>query len=81
MFAETCYKRGINIPIYVTYLNRKTGKYIIDAPVSYSELASLGKTRTQLAEMLLNRCNELGKMSNGEAVEQPKEEQKSIYRA
>lgn len=79
MFAETCYKRGIDLPIYVTYLNRKAGKYMVDAPVCYSELAKLNKSRTELAEMLLNRCNELGKMSSGE-VSQAIEE-KSVKRA
>lgn len=63
MLAEVCYKRGMDVPIFVTYFRRKDLKYIIDAPVKYSELAKGGATRADIAKRLLDRCNELGRMT------------------
>lgn len=65
MLAEVAYKRGIDVPIYVTYFNKKKLKYMVDAPVYYSSLAQNGRSRKEIAKMLLDRCNELGKMSYG----------------
>lgn len=72
MLAEVCYKRGMDVPIFVTYFRRKDLKYIIDAPVKYSELAKGGATRADIAKRLLDRCNELGRMTfdKTEKVEQ-----------
>lgn len=72
MLAEVCYKRGMDVPIFVTYFRRKDLKYIIDAPVKYSELAKGGATRADIAKRLLDRCNELGRMTfdKSEKVEQ-----------
>ena len=61
MLAETCLKRGIDLPVYVTYYRKSDKVYIIDKPVQYSQLAQ-GKTKEEIATTLLNRCNELGKM-------------------
>lgn len=63
MFAEICHKRGIDLPIYVTYFKKKELKYIVDAPVYYSTLAEGGRTRAEIAKILLDRCNELGRMT------------------
>ncbi len=62
MLAEVCYKRGMDVPIFVTYFKRKELKYVIDAPIKYSELAKSGATRQEIAKRLLDRCNELGRM-------------------
>jgi hypothetical protein len=72
MLAEVCYKRGMDVPIFVTYFRRKDLKYIIDAPIKYSELAKGGATRADIAKRLLDRCNELGRMTfdKSEKVEQ-----------
>ena len=40
MLAEYCYKKGIDVPIYVTYLKLDSKAYVIDEPVNYSFLAS-----------------------------------------
>ena len=61
MLADTCLKRGIDLPVYVTYYRKSDKVYIIDKPVQYSQLAQ-GKTKEEIATTLLNRCNELGKM-------------------
>jgi hypothetical protein len=72
MLAEVCYKRGMDVPIFVTYFRRKDLKYIIDAPIKYSELVKGGATRADIAKRLLDRCNELGRMTfdKSEKVEQ-----------
>jgi hypothetical protein len=63
LLAEFCYKRGIDIPIFVTYFRKSDLKYFIDKPILYSELASSGKNRRELAEELCQRCNALGKLT------------------
>ena len=55
-------KKGEDLPIFVSYLNKDTGKYVIDAPIMTSELYAMGKTREEVAEILRDRCNQLGKM-------------------
>ena len=62
LLAETCLKRGYDLPIFVSYFRRAECAYIFDAPVYYSELAKMGKSRAELAKMLCERCNALGKM-------------------
>ena len=58
-FAKTCYKQGIDLPIYVAYLKKKTKEFIVDKPVLYSELLKLNLSPQEVAEMLCNRMNEL----------------------
>ncbi len=62
VLAEICKRRGIDLPIYVTYFKKKEKQYIVDKPVLYSQLSANGETREQVAKALLDRCNELGKM-------------------
>lgn len=61
-FADVCKAKGIDVPIYVSYFKIKEKIYIFDAPIKYSELQKDGPTRDEIAQKLLNRCNELGKM-------------------
>lgn len=63
LLAETCLRRGIDIPIYVTYFKKEDLVYVIDKPVMFSELAKKYITREKIAQALLLRCNELGKMN------------------
>ncbi len=60
--CEVCKKKGMDVPVYVTYFRKSDLKYIVDAPVLYSELTANGETKEQVLEKLLLRCNELGKM-------------------
>ena len=79
MLAETCYKRGMDLPIYVTYFNKKKLIYMVDKPVYYSTLAKDGRSREEIAKILAERCNELGRMTfDEEAKEEQKEEIKSL---
>lgn len=74
VFAEVCKKRGIDLPIYVTYFRKKDLKYIVDKPVFYSELSKNGETREEIARKLVLRCNELGKMQFDAQAEELGEE-------
>ena len=62
MMAEYCYKKGIDLPIYVTYLKKNAHQYVVDTPVLYSEISADCISREQVAEKLLHRCNRLGRM-------------------
>lgn len=61
--AEVCHRAGIDVPIYVTYFKKNERIYVIDKPVMYSELIKNGATKEDIMQKLLNRCNELGKMT------------------
>ena len=62
MLAEYCYKKGVDVPIYVTYLKKDTVQYVVDEPIMYSALAAKCQTREEMAGVLLDRCNRIGKM-------------------
>ena len=83
MLAEVCFRHGIDLSIYVTYFRRSDLVYIIDSPVTYSELVKNGASREEVARALCQRCNELGKMSFDEqelavAHEERKKKHKKI---
>ncbi len=61
-FAETCFRKGIDLPIFVAYFKKKEKQYIIDKPVRYSELCKNGESKEEIAKRLVERCNELGRM-------------------
>jgi 1-acyl-sn-glycerol-3-phosphate acyltransferase len=61
LLCERLKRQGIDVPIYVTYFRKSARTYIVDAPVMYSSI-SQGKTKEEIAKIMLDRCNELGKM-------------------
>ncbi len=61
LLAETCYKKGKDVPIVVSYFNKENKKYIFDSPIKYSRLKETFVSRERIKKELLNRCNELGK--------------------
>lgn len=61
--AEICQRRGIDVPIYVSYFRKKDGLFIVDKPVMFSELTKNGETKEDICKTLCARCNELGKMT------------------
>ena len=71
MLAEVAARRGMDLPIYVTYFKKKELQYMVDAPIYYSELAKNGATRAEIAANVCARCNALGKMQfkDGKAVD------------
>ena len=73
LLAETCLKKGIDVPIFVTYFRKKDLTYIIDKPVMYSTLKETCADKKEIAKKLLDRCNELGKMQfDAETIEKAK---------
>ena len=56
-------KEGKDLPITVAYYKKSERTYIVDKPIMISELFADGRTRAEMAEMLCNRCNELGRMN------------------
>ena len=63
LFAESCLREGIDLPVYVAYYNKKKNLYLIDVPVNYSILKAHYPDREELSEVLCNRCNALGEMT------------------
>lgn len=60
LFAETCKKRNIDLPIFVSYFNKDKKIYLIDEPIYYSELSNKYETKEEIANYLCDRCNALG---------------------
>jgi len=63
LFAEVCAKKGIDLPIFVSYFNKHTKEYIIDKPVKFSELKAKYITKEEISKVLCDRCNELGQLT------------------
>ncbi len=61
LLCDRLKKKGIDVPIYVSYFRKSDRTYIVDAPIPYSSISE-NRTKEEIAELLLNRCNELGKM-------------------
>ena len=77
LLCETLKKKGIDVPVYVTYYKKAEKVYVIDKPVMYSEITKNNPTKEEVAERLKNRCNELGQMSfEKEFIEKTKKENK-----
>lgn len=74
MLAEVCKKRGIDVPIYVTYFNKEKLIYMVDKPVMFSELTKNGEKREEVARRLVDRCNELGRMTFDDTTRDEKKE-------
>ncbi len=62
LLCEACEKKGINAPIYVSYYKKDVNTYIFDKPIYYRDLKESGLTKSEIAEKLCSRCNELGKI-------------------
>ena len=69
LLADACEKKGMDLPIFVTYFKKDTKVYMIDKPVLWSELKKSGESREEIVKKLLLRCNELGKTADNYAVE------------
>ena len=71
VFAEYCYKKGVDLPIVVSYFKKNERVYIFDNPINYSVLLAECGTKEKMIDRLLKRCNELGKMQfdeNGNVI-------------
>ena len=61
LLAKTCYRNGIDTPIYVAYYSKAKKKMVIDKPIKYSELIKKyeGLSFDDIAQKMLERCNQL----------------------
>lgn len=59
LFAKKCLKKGIDVPIYLAYLKKKSNTFIIDKPVKFSELYEKYQEPEEIASILCNRINEI----------------------
>lgn len=62
LLADVCKRRGVDVPIIVSYYRKSDNTYIFDKPVRYSEIAKPEMSRDDVAKLLCKRCNELGKL-------------------
>ncbi len=63
LLLEFCKKRGMDIPVFVTYYNKENQAHLVDRPILYSELSRLHPSREAQAQYLCDRCNRLGEIS------------------
>lgn len=53
-------KKGTDLPVYVAYFKKGEKRCIVDKPVMWSALENKYTSREKIAEVLCDRCNELG---------------------
>ena len=70
VFAESAYKKGIDIPIVVSYFKKNERIFVFDTPKKYSELMAECGSKDKMVEKLLSRCNELGVMDLSEHIKE-----------
>ena len=71
--ANTLYKKGIDTPIYASYLNKKTKIHVISEKMMFSELIKDGFDKEKLAKQMLDKVNGLRKYTLKENEEKPQE--------
>ena len=78
MLAGICYKRGMDVPVYVSYFKKEKPKQLlVSEKISLAELFDEGKSRDEIAAYLCERCNALGAELRGEN-ESKKEKDEAI---
>ena len=71
VFANMLYKKGIDVPIYASYLNKKTKTHVISEKMMFSELVKDGFDKEKLAKQMLDKVNGLRKYTLKENEEKP----------
>jgi hypothetical protein len=61
LVCEYAYKKGYDIPVAVAYYKIDKNTALVSESIRYSELLEKYKTREKIAEVLKDRCNELGR--------------------
>ncbi len=62
VMLDYAYKKGLDVPVVVTYYHKPSNTHVIDGKIMYSELLKKFNNYDDIAKFLLNRCNELGKI-------------------
>lgn len=71
--TSICNKKDMDLSIYISYYRKSEKTYVVDKPIKLSELFSLAPSREEIAKILCNRCNELGKLDLSGLKEEKKE--------
>ena len=72
VFAEHALKKGVDVPIVVSYFRKEQKIFVFDKPKKYSELIAEYGDKEKVIEYLLSRCNELGVMDLSEYLSEEK---------
>ena len=75
LLIERCQKKGMDVPIYVSYYHKDKKTYLVDKPMMLSELLANGSDRLIIAKELCARCNDLGQM---DPLEQAADREKAV---
>lgn len=75
LLMNMCAKKGLDVPVYVSYYKKSEKRYIIDNPVMLSKLLDSGEDKDAIAKKLCDRCNELGKMHFETGLTQDQEDE------
>ncbi len=59
--CDALYRKGIDVPVYVTFFKKQEKLYVVDHPVLYSDLKAGARSREEIAKRLLERANELSR--------------------
>ena len=62
MLLEQCRRKGMDLKVYVAYYQKDRHVHVFDGAVTVSQLLDKGLSREALAQLLCDRCNELGRM-------------------
>lgn len=62
VFLDYAYRKGLDLPIVVTYYHKASNVHLIDNKIMYSELIKEHKNFDNVAKYLCDRCNELGRI-------------------
>jgi len=73
MLAGICERKNMDVSVCVSYYRKSERTYVVDKPIKLSELFSLASSRAEIAKILCDRCNELGKLDLSSLPEGKKE--------
>ncbi len=62
VMLDYAYKKGLDVPVVVTYYHKLSNTHMIDSKIMYSELLNKFNNYDDIARFLCDRCNELGKI-------------------
>lgn len=59
VIGDACLREGIDLPVYVSYYQKKDKTFFIDKPIPFSKLRQLYADRQKLADSMCERTNRL----------------------
>ena len=62
IMLDYAYRKGLDLPVVVTYYHKKSNVHMIDEKINYSELLLKFNTYEEIANYLCDRCNKLGEI-------------------